>query len=219
LLLAGKSEFLFNLVKYRKDIFTSEFHRIIYCQPESVLSGSQDFFYRLQSEFSHLEHCIGVPNLAKLNLDYGNLPSLLLIDDLMSSVLNSEEMLDLVTKNVHHNNVTVCFTLQNYYASSRFGKSIIRNCHYRVFFYSRIDQRELNLISSQIANAPNFFMANFKFLFEKFPNDPSHYLLIDGQFRSPMSSMWCRSLIFPKEKGGEINPIIFFPNHDYKREK
>ena len=122
-------------MKYRKDIFTSEFHRIIYCQPESVLSGSQDFFYRLQSEFSHLEHCIGVPNLAKLNLDYGNLPSLLLIDDLMSSVLNSEEMLDLVTKNVHHNNVTVCFTLQNYYASSRFGKSIIRNCHYRVFFY------------------------------------------------------------------------------------
>ena len=219
MLLAGKSEFLFNLVKYRKDIFTSEFHRIIYCQPESVLSGSQDFFNRLQSEFSHLEHCIGVPNLAKLNLDYGNLPSLLLIDDLMSSVLNSEEMLDLVTKNVHHNNVTVCFTLQNYYASSRFGKSIIRNCHYRVFFYSRIDQRELNLISSQIANAPNFFMANFKFLFEKFPNDPSHYLLIDGQFRSPMSSMWCRSLIFPKEKGGEINPIIFFPNHDYKREK
>ena len=206
-------------MKYRKDIFTSEFHRIIYCQPESVLSVSQDFFYRLQSEFSHLEHCIGVPNLAKLNLDYGNLPSLLLIDDLMSSVLNSEEMLDLVTKNVHHNNVTVCFTLQNYYASSRFGKSIIRNCHYRVFFYSRIDQRELNLISSQIANAPNFFMANFKFLFEKFPNDPSHYLLIDGQFRSPMSSMWCRSLIFPKEKGGEINPIIFFPNHDYKREK
>jgi hypothetical protein len=177
------------------------------------------FSNRLQSEFSHLEHCIGVPNLAKLNLDYGNLPSLLLIDDLMSSVLNSEEMLDLVTKNVHHNNVTVCFTLQNYYASSRFGKSIIRNCHYRVFFYSRIDQRELNLISSQIANAPNFFMANFKFLFEKFPNDPSHYLLIDGQFRSPMSSMWCRSLIFPKEKGGEINPIIFFPNHDYKREK
>lgn len=128
-------------------------------------------------------------------------------------------MLDLVTKNVHHNNVTVCFTLQNYYASSRFGKTIMRNCQYRVFFYNRIDQRELISISSQIANAPNFFLANFKFLFEKFPKDLFHYLLIDGQFRSEMNQMWCRSHIFPNEKKGEINPIIFFPNPDYKKEK
>ena len=137
----------------------------------------------------------------------------------MHSVLNSEEMLDLVTKNVHHNNVSVCFTLQNYYASSRFGKTIIRNCHYRIFFYNRIDQRELLSISSQIANAPRFLTANFKFLFEKFPNEPTHYLLIDGHFRSKMSDMWCRSHIFPKEKGGEITPIVFFPNPDYKKDK
>lgn len=207
------------MVKFRKDIFTSEFHRIIYCQPESVVTKNEDFLSRLRSEFTNIEHCLGVPNLSRLNLDYGNLPSLLLIDDLMTSMLNSEDILDLITKNVHHNNVTVCFTLQNYYASSKFGKSIIRNCHYRVFFYSRIDQRELTLISSQIANAPNFFSANFRFLFEKFPNAPSHYLLIDGQFRSPMSSMWCRSNIFPKEKGGEITPIVFCPNPDYKKEK
>jgi hypothetical protein len=183
------------------------------------LSKNQEYFNRLKSEFEHIEMCIGLPNLAALNLDLGSLPSLLLIDDLMQSMLNSEEMLDLITKNVHHNNLTVCFTLQNYYASSKFGKSVIRNCQYRVFFYNRIDQRELISISSQIANAPNFLTANFQFLFEKFPNDSFHYLLIDGQFRSQASSMWCRTHIFPSNKGGEIEPIIFFPNPDYKREK
>ena len=207
------------MVKYRKDIFTSDFHRIIYCQPEGFDLNNQNYFARLKEEFSSAEICVGIPNLSKLNLDFGHLPSLILMDDLMHSVLNSEEILDLVTKNVHHNNITVCFTLQNYYASSRFGKSIIRNCQYRVFFYNRIDQRELTSISSQIANAPNFFAGNFKFLFEKFPSEPFHYLLIDGQFRSPMSEMWCRSQIFPKEKGGEITPLIFFPNSNFRREK
>ena len=201
-------------------MFTTDFNRIIYCQPEGLLTKNQDYFNRLKQEFTNLELCVGIPNLAALNLDFGNLPSLLLIDDLMQSMLNSEEMLDMITKNVHHNNLTVCFTLQNYYATSKYGKSVIRNCQYRVFFYNRIDQRELISISSQIANAPNFFNANFKFLFEKFPNEPFHYLLIDGQFRSPMSNMWCRTHIFPNIKGGEIVPIVFFPNPDYnKKEK
>jgi hypothetical protein len=75
----------------------------------------------------------------------------------MKELLSSEAMFDRVTKQVHHNNLSVCFTLQNYYAPSKYGKSFIRNCQYRVIFYNRLDQRELNLMSSQIANSPQFF--------------------------------------------------------------
>lgn len=35
---SGKSEFLFNLVKYRNDLFTTHFERIIYCQANSFSS-------------------------------------------------------------------------------------------------------------------------------------------------------------------------------------
>ncbi len=206
-----------NLVKYRKDIFTTDFHRIIYCQPESLLSKNQTYFHRLRTEFPTIELCEGLPDIKKLNLDFNVLPTLILIDDLMSPLLQTESMVDLVTKFVHHFNISVCFTLQNYYAPSRFGKTLIKNCHYRIFFYNRIDQRELTTISSQIANAPNFLNANFKFLFDKFPNDPSHYLLIDGHSRSNLGPLWCRTHIFPKEKGGEITPIIFFPNPDFNK--
>jgi hypothetical protein len=133
----------------------------------------------------------------------------------MKELLSSEAMFDLITKQVHHNNISVCFTLQNYFAPSKFGKSFTRNCQYRVIFFNRLDQRELNVMSSQIANSPNFFASNFEFLYKEFPNIHSHFLLIDGQFNSPIKDFWCRTNIFPAEKGKEIIPIIFMKNPDH----
>ena len=213
----GKSEMLFNFVKFREDVFISKFHRIIYSEPHSLSEKNNDFFKRLQNEFPQIERCFGLPNLVQLNLTHNTLPCLLLIDDQMNEVLSSEEMLNLATKNVHHFNLTVCFTLQNYYQSSRFRQSFVKNCQYRFFFFNRIDQRELNLISSQIANSPKFFASNFDFLYRKFPNAHSHYILIDGQFNSPIKEFWCRTSIFPETKGGPIQPIIFFKNPNYHK--
>jgi hypothetical protein len=212
---AGKSEFIFSLVKFREDIFTTKFHRIIFCEPHRSTSKSTDFFQRLKNEFPTIEQHFGLPNMQLLNLEFNTLPCLILIDDLMKELLSSEAMFDLVTKQVHHNNLSVCFTLQNYYAPSKFGKSFIRNCQYRVIFYNRLDQRELNLMSSQIANSPQFFSSNFDFLYKQFPNIHSHFLLIDGQFNSSVKEFWCRTNIFPAEKGGEIRPIIFMKNPDF----
>jgi hypothetical protein len=216
--MAGKSEFVLNLVKFRNALFTSEFHRIVYCQPDEMYSQNQSYFLRLQNEFSKVELCSGIPNLSKLNLECNTLPCLLILDDLMFSIMHSQTMFDLITRYVHHNNVSVIMTLQNYFlpSSNKYGKSLIRNALYRVFFYNRIDKREMSIISSQISNSSHFFDANFNFLLNKFPNEPSYYLLIDGQFRSKMKNMWCRSLIFPNENG-EIEPIIFYPNPKYSK--
>jgi hypothetical protein len=94
--------------------------------------------------------------LTQLNLQFNRMPCLILIDDLMRDLLSSDAMLDLITKHVHHNNLTVCFTMQYYYMSSKFGKALQRNCQYRVIFFNRVDQRELSTMSSQIANSPHF---------------------------------------------------------------
>lgn len=209
---SGKSEFLFNLVKFREDLFTNQFERIIYCQANSFSAKNQSFFERLKSEFSTIELCQGLPSISGLNLDLNNSPSLLLIDDLMTSVLWSQAMVELLANEVHNYNISVVIVLQNYFASGKFGKTLIRNCQYRVFFYTRVQQLELRTISSQISDNPNFFAANFEFLYKTFPNSPSHYLLIDGHFRTQSADLWCRSNIFPKEKNGEIIPIIFYPS-------
>lgn len=208
---SGKSEFLYNLVKFRDDIFDNKFQRIIYCQANSTSIKNQTFFQRLKQEFSNIELCQGLPSVTGLNLDLNNSHTLILIDDLMSSVLWSQAMVDLLANDVHNFNISVAVVLQNYFATGKFGKTLIRNCQYRVFFYTRVQQLELRTISSQISDNPNFFAANFEFLYKTFPNDPSHYLLIDGHFRTPSADFWCRSHIFPKEKSSEIVPIIFYP--------
>ena len=213
----GKSETLFNFVKYRSQIFTQTFSRIIYSEPHSLSVKNNDFFKRLQSVYPTVERCFGLPNLVALQLTNNVLPCLLLIDDQMNEVLSSAEMLSLATKNVHHFNISVCFTLQNYFQENKYRQAFVKNCQYRFFFYNRIDQRELNLISSQIANSPKFLASNFDFLYKKYPKVHSHYLMIDGHFGSNVSDFWCRTFIFPKSQNGNIEPIIFLKNPNYHK--
>ena len=159
----------------------------------------------------------GLPNISKLNLDLNTLPALLIIDDLMVEFLDSPQMVNLLSVQVHHFNLSTIFTLQNFFATSKFGKTIMRNVNYKVYFYNRLDLRELRNISCQIVpQCPSFMEANFNFLFKKFPNDPSHYVFVDGHFRSKHPDLFVRSHIFPDNEG-KIKPIIFFPNNELKK--
>ena len=144
------------------------------------------------------------------------MPCLLIIDDLMTEFLDSVEMVHLLSVQVHHFNLSTIFTLQNFFATSKFGKTLMRNVNYKVYFYNRLDLRELRNISCQIVpNCPSFMQSNFKFLFQKFPNDPSHYVFVDGHFRSKLPNLFVRSHIFP-DKNNEITPIIFVPKCEQK---
>jgi len=209
---SGKSEFILQLIKHKEKLFTSKFVRIIYCQPELLGHSNNEFFNQLKCFFPQVELNFGLPNISKLNLDTNSLPKLVIIDDLMMELLDSPSMVDFLSIQVHHFNISTIFTLQNYYAPSKFGKTIMRNVNYNVYFYNRLDLRELRNISCQIVpNCPLFMQSNFNFLHKKFPNDPSHYVLVDGHFRNKLPSLFVRSHIFPQENG-EIKPIFFFPN-------
>ena len=62
----------------------------------------------------------------------------------MVEILSSEKMVNLFTKQVHHYNVSVIFTLQNFYASSKHGKTLMRNLDYEIFFlYLMINQNHV----------------------------------------------------------------------------
>jgi hypothetical protein len=75
----GKSEFILNLIKCRESLFTSRFHRIIYCAPESESNKVKDFFQRIKDEFTTAELWIGLPNLHRLQLKHSELPSLIIM--------------------------------------------------------------------------------------------------------------------------------------------
>jgi hypothetical protein len=77
----GKSEFILNLIKFREFLFTSKFHRIIYCAPEAESKKVKDFFQRIRNEFPMAELWIGLPNLEKLHLKHSELPSLIIMGE------------------------------------------------------------------------------------------------------------------------------------------
>ncbi len=89
--------------------------------------------------------------------------------------------------------------------------------NYKTFFFNRVDLREIKNISMQISPShPDFMQSNFNFLFEKYPQDPSHYIIVDGHYRSKLRALYVRSRIFPNSDN-VTEPIFFFPNPDYKK--
>ena len=216
-ILGGKTEFIVNLIKHRQKLFTSEFSRIIFCQPESLAHRQNAGFEKIKVSFPRVELLNGLPNVSKLNLDLNHLPCLIIIDDQMTALLDSSEILDLVSIKVHHMNLSVILVLHNFFAPSKYGKSITRNLNYLVFFKNPSDLRELRNISCQITPThPTFMQANFNFLSERFPNDPSHYVIVNGHHRSKVTNMHIYTHIFPNDSN-VINPIFFFPNPNYKK--
>jgi len=211
----GKSYLMAQFIEHRKllfDLKDRDFSRIIYSQPESLAHRPNPIFEKIQSVFPTAELCSGLPDISRLQLDMNAAtgpPSLLVIDDQMNMFLDSSEMVTLATIQSHHHNLSVMISLQNYFCSSKYGKTIMRNISIKIFFYNRLDLTELKNISSQIVpKNPNFLESCFNFLFRKFPDDPSHYVLVDG--KSKARSFFVRSHVLP-ESDGKIRPIIFFP--------
>lgn len=100
-----------NLLKYRHELFTQNFQRCFYCQPANLCVRNNPIFEEIKKHVPHAELICGIPNISKLNLDLDSTPKIVLIDDLMIDFLNSPEMVNLLSVQVHHSNITVVFRL------------------------------------------------------------------------------------------------------------
>jgi len=135
---------------------------------------------------------------------------LALTKDELSYYFYFSEMLHLLCVQVHHYNISVIFTLQNFFAPSKFGRSMARNLNYKIFFFNRLDLTELRHISMQLTpNNSTFLQSCFNFLTEKYPA-LNHYIVVDGHFKSPHPQLFVRTKIFPDPITKQIEPIIFF---------
>lgn len=207
--MSGKTEFIVRLILCRTNLFDVEFQRILYCQPESLILRHNSVLERLKETFPAIELVTGLPDLDKLQLTLDYRPILLIIDDLMEPFLKSEAMLNLLAMDVHHSNISTIFTVQNYFARSKFGKTPSRNVTYRCIFFNRLDLTEIRTISTQISHDSRFLLESFDFLRKTFPTEPP-YLIVDGHLKSRLKEMFVRTHIFPDESG-KMKPIFFFP--------
>jgi len=118
---SGKTSFVVNLIKNARELLSPPVERIEYCY---------SVYQPLYGEIKHLvSFTEGLPDIAKYD---GNVPTLLLMDDLMDKIGHSVELL--FTKLSHHYNISVIHITQNLFQGKKENRTISLNSNYFVLF-------------------------------------------------------------------------------------
>jgi hypothetical protein len=97
--MAGKSKLVLDLLKFQKQLFTTEFSKILYFIPDKHLLSQQGFLEALRKTSTVIEIRGTLPTFA----DYrdSSLPKLLIFDDFQLSI-NSALFEELFSQDSHH---------------------------------------------------------------------------------------------------------------------
>lgn len=165
----GKTVFTTKLLLDNLDLFASPLETIYYCY------GSwQEGFKKLKK--GGVKFHEGIPDNKLLPKWFPN-GGILVLDDLMDEGGNDKNVLDLFTKQSHHQNITVIYLCQDLFPIGRFAKTISRNAHYISVFKNPRDQLGLrNLLQQSFPTNFNDVMETFR----KVTNErPFGYILLD----------------------------------------
>lgn len=194
-------------LKHRDQLFTTRFARIIYFIPSANFDAHQEFIRKLKVVYPEIEIQTDVPKMNDIKGD--RLPKLFIMDDLMNVVFNHPLMEETFSQNSHHHNLSIIFTTQNYFASSK-NRTIIRQTNYKIIFNDPADKNLMRNISCKISGSmPGFLTKCFRTLEEIYPNDNFSYILIDSNAVSPLKKFQIRTRILP-DTDGKIRPVCFF---------
>ena len=210
---SGKSTWILKLLKHRARVLSEPLSAVYYCFPEhSTSPKDEQFRSELRKAVPNINFVIGVPDFARIAF----LPAakLVILDDLISSLLDDEKLFNVVTTVSRHSDVSLIITTQNLYLGGKYSVSLVRNCSEKVFFYDKADRRWLATFSRQmLPQYPNFLPNCMSWLQHNEKNSYDRYLVVDNNPKSTLpESMLVRTRIFPLEDGsGSIEPIYFSP--------
>ncbi len=209
--MSGKSQFALKLVKYRTDVYTHAFERVLYCLPENAIHLHKKFLDELKSTCEFVEIVEGLPDVEGLHLNTEQIThKLLILDDLMSRAFASKDILELVTSTSHHSNISVVIITQSVFLPAKHRLTLIRNCSEKVIFHDKLDYNQLQVLSRHIApGKPNLLKECFDFIYKHTQKNELKYVVLDASPLSELPYNACiRTFIFP-EKDGIIRPVFF----------
>ena len=124
-------------------------------------------------------------------------PGLLILDDLISQVKNSDEVCDLFTKGTHHNDTSCIYIAQNPFPGGKYGRTMSVNSHYNVLMKNPRDKVGVRTFLSQ--GYPEAFKA-----YQDATNERDYgYLFVDQHPLTP-EAVRLQSRIIP----GEGGPVV-----------
>lgn len=122
---SGKSTLTGEILARRNEIIdtpnNAPINKIIYCFSEY----QPNFFKTLKDRIPQIEFKKGLPEEFA---DGSDLPSIIVLDDLMNEASKSEDTLAAFTRTSHHRNVSLIILVQNFFHKNI--RPISTNCHY-----------------------------------------------------------------------------------------
>ena len=186
----GKSTFVHKLLKYREVMFSVPPVKILYCY-----GVYQDLFDVMEREISCITFVEGLPSREDISaLTSAGEHTVLVLDDLMSQVVNNTEAELLFTQGAHHRKMTVIFISQNLFSQGKCARTIALNTHYLILFKNFRDNSQIVHLGKQLY--PHRRWQGFVEAYEDATCQPYGYFLIDMSPHS-VAEMRLRTRIFP----------------------
>jgi hypothetical protein len=169
---SGKSTFIHRLLSEASGMFDQTTKQVLYCYQEW-----QPIYTNLEQSIDNLTMHKGMPSKESLETlaRNNNEHSVIVLDDMQMSVMNSEDMQYLVTVLVHHYNMTAIILLQNLFPRGKVARDISLNAHYVVLMANKRSVSQVKTFAHQIQGNASSIMSAF----HKATSLSYGYLLVD----------------------------------------
>ncbi|CAG2201533.1 unnamed protein product [Mytilus edulis] len=142
---SGKTMYTNKLIENANVMFTES--RREYC----AYSEDQPVFKEMRGENQDVTYHEGLPDKKTIEeFTHDMKHTLIIIDDLMSKLVQSDDLLQLFTVTSHHRMASCCFISQNLFWAGKHARSISLNCANFVLFRNPRDMRQFSSFASQI---------------------------------------------------------------------
>jgi hypothetical protein len=149
---AGKSVMASQIVRSNREIIRPQVDVIIWV----YTVWQEELFAQLRKWVPELKFCNGLEEFQKIELST-SVNHLVVLDDCMTGVSDSSEMLNLFTRKIHHYNIFLIYLTQSLYVKSKYNTTIQRQAGYIILFQNRRNNyeatqlgRELNLTPTDV---------------------------------------------------------------------
>lgn len=160
---SGKTSLVEKIVNLRDEIFTEKISQVFwYCS------------YMPTNKISGVTYLVGLPN----DISDRIIPNcLVILDDFMHELSNSQVLTSLMTKAVHHLPMTLIYITQNVFQKSNDTKTRRLNTNYLILFKNPQDKTQIDILGRQMYPKDKSFLS---FAYEDATKNPFSYLLIDS---------------------------------------
>lgn len=168
----GKTQLTATLLKDMEYYFSPVPQKILYCY-----SHWQDKYDSMQNSIKNIEFHQGLPKRDFiLEWSNGNSPQLICLDDLMTHVSCSSDIVQLFTIDCHHRNITTIMLNQSLYPVGKYSRTLSLNLTYLIIFKNLRDSLQVKKFGSQMYPGQ---LDYFMHAYDKATSKPYGYLCID----------------------------------------